>query len=145
MSMLVAFALAALLMLWLVGMSVALLVRRRSVVILLPEGLVDNATLAAKGMGYIGWRDVLGLLPSGKRADRRLHVLVVDPEAVRSRVHRARRLHLWLVGLGWSTPVAILEWLLPMRVEALQEQMEQRMEAAERPAAGASTEDKTGE
>jgi hypothetical protein len=123
-------AMLAVLLLWGLGMSVVLLVRRRPAVVLMAEGFIDNATLGASGTGYIRWREVIALVPIGKRAQRRLLILVIDPEAVLRRLSRWQGMQLMLVGMRWPTPVAIAERLLPMRVEDLQKQMERRVEAA---------------
>lgn len=115
-----------------IATAIRMLVRRRPAVVLMAEGFIDNATLGASGMGYIRWPEVMGMAPTGNRAQRRLLMLVIDSEAVRGRLSRWQRLQLAVLSateFGLS-PVAIPERLLPMRVEELQEQMEQRIEAA---------------
>ncbi len=118
-------------------LGVARLISRTPVLIVSSEGITDNATLIATGMGMIRWREILGLLilsrsqsrsaGSRSRFARYLTIVADDHTIVRAQALWKRAL---LVLFGSSIcVVSIHEFLLPMPLEELQAQIEEYLRA----------------
>jgi hypothetical protein len=109
--------------------GVARLISRSPVLIVNAEGITDNATLIATGMGLIPWREILEFYISGpsprlRILSTRTLIIVADDDTIMRKQSLWKRA-LYALNLGTSTAVRIPEFLLPMPLEELRAQMQE--------------------
>ncbi|MGZ3680156.1 MAG: STM3941 family protein [Ktedonobacterales bacterium] len=105
------------------------LISRAPVLIVNAEGITDNATFIAAGMGLIPWHEILDIYiyePQSRfraKSNRSLTILADDDTIVRQQALWKRALY--ALNIGSSTAVRIPEFLLPMPLEELRAQIEE--------------------
>ena len=104
-------------------LGIARLISKTPVLIVNAEGITDNSTLIATGMGMVPWREVLGLRIPSARSARFLTVEADNNTILREQALWKRAL-LVLVRSPLGL-IRIREFLLPMPLEELRAQIEE--------------------